>query len=249
MLNYETLLSSYDDRLTLMQWLKKVEGALKDASAVSFNVNDRGDANYTFSVVFEDGSQIESNPISLPQFENAYIQNGHLHIVLSSGEDIDAGELFNGDVNINGNVNVNGNFTANSIIENMEGYSFAATGDEAVTMIYVGVVKNGNKITFVMYGSIRLQAPAAQLSFGKFYIPSEIGSKLYGGFTSATYLDSRPLYLATRYDTGVSKPVLIFKNSNTTLDVNLYNTSDLSLNTDYFFRYEVTFLLSENLAA
>lgn len=96
MLNYETLLSSYDDKLTLMQWLKKVEAALKDASAVSFKVNKRGDATLTFSVVFEDGSEIESNEIILQQGESvqaATIRNGHLILTLTNGDELDAGDL------------------------------------------------------------------------------------------------------------------------------------------------------------
>lgn len=96
MLNYETLLSSYDDKLTLMQWLKKVEAALKDASAVSFNVNKRGDATLTFSVVFEDGSELETAPIILQQGESvqaATIRNGHLILTLTNGDELDAGDL------------------------------------------------------------------------------------------------------------------------------------------------------------
>ena len=94
MLNYNTLLSAYDDKLTLMQWLKKVEAALKDASAVSFNVNKRGNATITFSVVFEDGSELESNPFILQQGESvtgATITNGHLILTLSNGDTLDAG--------------------------------------------------------------------------------------------------------------------------------------------------------------
>ena len=96
MLNYETLLSSYDDKLTLMQWLKKVEAALKDASAVSFKVNKRGDATLTFSVVFEDGSELETGPITLQQGESvqaATITNGHLILTLTNGDELDAGDL------------------------------------------------------------------------------------------------------------------------------------------------------------
>lgn len=96
MLNYETLLSSYDDKLTLMQWLKKVEEALKDASAVSFKVNKRGDATLTFSVVFEDGSELETLPIILQQGESvqrAAIRNGHLILTLTNGDELDAGDL------------------------------------------------------------------------------------------------------------------------------------------------------------
>ena len=70
MLNYETLLSNYDDKLTLMQWLKKVEEALKDASATTFKVNKKGNATISFSIVFEDGTELESGDIVLEQGES-----------------------------------------------------------------------------------------------------------------------------------------------------------------------------------
>lgn len=96
MINYETILSSYDGKLTLMQWLKKVEKALKNASATSFNVNKKGNATISFSIVFEDGSEIESNDIVLQQGESvaaARIENGHLILTLTNGDDLDAGDL------------------------------------------------------------------------------------------------------------------------------------------------------------
>ena len=96
MINYETILSSYDDKLTLMQWLKKVEDALNNASAVAFKVNKRGDATITFSVEFEDGSELETGPIVLEQgesVESAAIVNGHLQLTLTNGDVLDAGDL------------------------------------------------------------------------------------------------------------------------------------------------------------
>ncbi len=96
MLNYETILSNYDDKLTLMQWLKKVEAALENASATAFHVNNRGNATLTFSIDFADGSQIESGPIILQEgesVESARISNGHLVLTLTNGDELDAGDL------------------------------------------------------------------------------------------------------------------------------------------------------------
>ena len=107
MLNYETILSNYDDKLTLMQWLKKVEAALNDASATNFEVVKRGDATISFKITFADGTAIESGEIILQQGESVTggaIVNGHLILTLSNGDQIDAGSLFNGDVSINGNI-------------------------------------------------------------------------------------------------------------------------------------------------
>lgn len=96
MINDNTFISSFNDRPTLLEWLKKVEEALKGASAVSFNVNKRGDATLTFSILFEDGSEIESGEIILQQGESvryATIRNGHLILTLTNGDELDAGDL------------------------------------------------------------------------------------------------------------------------------------------------------------
>ena len=118
MINYETILSAYDDKLTLMQWLKKVEKALNEAAATSFKVNKKGSATISFSIVFEDGSELESGDIILQQGESvaaARIENGHLILTLTNGDELDAGNLFNGNVNIVGNVEINGTLKADVI--------------------------------------------------------------------------------------------------------------------------------------
>ena len=120
MLNYETLLSSYDDRLTLLEYLKKVEAALADASAISFSVTKTGDATIKFVLTFEDGSTLESGEIVLQQGESvasaAIDANGHLLLTLTNGDVLDAGSLFNGNVNINGNISATGDISASGEI-------------------------------------------------------------------------------------------------------------------------------------
>lgn len=109
MINYETILSNYDDKLTLMQWLKKVEAALENASATAFHVNKRGNATLTFSIDFADGTSIESEPIVLQQGESvasARISNGQLILTLTNGDELNAGNILNGNLNVNGNVSV-----------------------------------------------------------------------------------------------------------------------------------------------
>lgn len=107
MINYETILSNYEDKLTLMQWLEKVEEALNDATATGFHVTKTGQATLTFSIDFDDGTTLTSEELTLNQGESvasAYIQNGNLHLVLTNGDDLDAGNMFNGNVTIAGNL-------------------------------------------------------------------------------------------------------------------------------------------------
>lgn len=69
MINYETILSSYDDKLTLMQWLKKVEDALKNASLSSVTISQPADNQAILTFVFADGSSIVSPTLTLPRGE------------------------------------------------------------------------------------------------------------------------------------------------------------------------------------
>ena len=66
MINYETILSSFDDKMTLMQWLKKVEEALKDGGLSSVTLSQPASNKAIFHFVFADGSEVDSPIIDLP---------------------------------------------------------------------------------------------------------------------------------------------------------------------------------------
>lgn len=319
MLNYETILSSYDDKLTLMQWLKKVEDALNNASAVTFNVNKRGDATLTFSIVFEDGSEIESDPLTLQQgesVESAYIQNGNLHLVLTNGDDLDAGNLFNGDVNVTGNITATGTISAPAIeatgtgiktdviqqetssgidvyaalvhlnngleaqgeieslngirtpvitadeaeiaaqkpiVEVMTGYSYTQPVDARASVVYAGVCKNGNKITFVVAGNIGdsdNEIPSGtSFHLGTFKLPLAIGQIIFA--MSVSYCDIKDGIIANSENSRVQVMFGATKigGSDEYLRPFVYFPSAVAASNPRAFRYEVTFLLSENMAA
>lgn len=269
MINKETIISSFDDKSTLLKWLKKVEDALKNASAVSFNVNKRGDATLTFSIVFDDGSTIESNPIVLRQgesVESAAIVNGHLILTLTNGDELDAGALFSGNVSISGNLAVTGTISGKTpflnadeeqitaqkpVVEVMTGYSAVVGSDNNFTYepIYFGACKNGNKLTLVVALNLTKNAGAGNNPIlGEIRFPSEIASKLFPTQVgSYNFLDNRILTaFATNY-TYVQGPAYITKGTNKAIFV--MNTANLIEETKYYIRYEATFLLSENLAA
>lgn len=276
MINLETILSIYDDKPTLMQWLKKVEKALKDASATAFVVNKKGNATISFSILFDDGTKLESGDIVLQQGESvasAAIVDGELILTLTNGEELNAGNLGgvssfeinasqhlivtyqNGTTQdlgaiFNGNVNIAGSLTADSIIESMSGYSFTKVDDSTSwDKDYVGCVKNGNKITFVLFGHFTADAANSDGVIGRFTIPSSVGSKLFpytvGGVSGRLAQGMLPMFFSinnsidTRYDFA--------KSSNVLVSVALRNVSALTPGTQYFFRIEQTFLLSDGL--
>lgn len=260
MLNYETILSSYDDKMTLMQWLKKVEEALKHASATAFRVNKKGNATISFILDFEDGTTLESGDIVLQQGESvngAYIENNHLFITLTNGQVIDSGLLFNGDLTINGTLDAT-KVTGNEIVEKMNNLSYKIEYSQPTgytyNIKYYSAVKNGNKLTYVLFGSLTRTSEDAinSINLGKIHYPSSVGTKLIPyslAGSSENYLDNRKLNLFKSYSSFVEVPTLFQKESNLASNLIAYNVKTaIELNVEYLFRYEITFLLSDNLA-
>lgn len=153
------------------------------------------------------------------------------------------------------NVDIKGDLTANSIIEKMNGYAFQdIQTDHAWDPIYASVVKNGNKLTFCVFGSIVVSAEdTGNADICQFTLPSEVLSKLIPyELTSLSILENRNIsYQASTYDLVVA-PMLITK-FNTGINFRL-GKLQLLPNSQYgtgryYFRIEQTFLLSDNLVS
>ena len=173
----------------------------------------------------------------------------HLIAHYNSGPNTDLGAIFQG------NINIAGNFTADSIIENMTGYNFYKSEyDSPWTKVYAGCCKNGNKITFVVFGSITISGttPSA-VTLGSFRFPSEIGSKLYpytvGGITDVLTEQNLLFADSSDLDVTVTGRSLIRKHSNEQINISIRDLDQLTSGKTYFFRIEATFLLSDNLGS
>lgn len=96
MIKKDTILSTTDTRLTLLQWLKKVEKALKDSTVTGFAATPTEDGQVVFAMAFADGSTIAADPITVPNVLNKYIKlnaDGNLLDFGLSGA-FDGGELY-----------------------------------------------------------------------------------------------------------------------------------------------------------
>lgn len=60
MINYNTILSAFDDKETLLKWLQKVEKALTDSTLTSVDCVNVDDSHIKFSFNFADGSTIDT---------------------------------------------------------------------------------------------------------------------------------------------------------------------------------------------
>lgn len=291
MINEETIVSVYDDKMTLLQFLKTVNKALDEAVLTSVEVSKKGNATLSFVFKFADGTKIESGEIVLQQGESvtdAKIVDGHLYLTLSNDERLDAGNvkpvtrfeinasqhlivyygdgtsqdlgaIFTGNINIDGTITANivdgTQVTGNEIVEKMSGYTFdPLTLDNehrTLTYTYAGVVKNGNKITFSIAGTIVTKDNSGSTPFGRFSIPLAIGNKLYPTTMGSidNILDIKAMTLSATGYSIKQIPVTTFKTyGGTSIEQSMYNLNELTIGTLYHFRYEVTFLLSDNLA-
>ena len=276
-INKQSIISVFDDKLTLLQWLKTINKALDEAVLTGVEVRQKGNATYSFVVTFEDGTELESNEFVLAQGESingATIRNGHLYLSLTNGDELDAGNVkpvtsfeINASQHLivnygdgtsqdlgaifSGNVNVDGNFTANSIIENMNsGYSFIPNSkaqEDGFVFSYVGIVKNGNKLTLAIAGTFtRNDNTPYNTTVGSFIIPAEVHNKLFNN--SLGNLGNKAILLFKNATDYVEIPTASSKGV-TSIAIDFYKSGNIPvLNTTYAFRYEENFLLSDNMA-
>lgn len=65
MINNDSIITAYDEHLTLVEWLQKVEALLKNGGLKETILNDKGNATFSFTLTFNDGTKIESNAMTL----------------------------------------------------------------------------------------------------------------------------------------------------------------------------------------
>lgn len=152
--------------------------------------------------------------------------------------------------------NFTGAITAPSIIENMSGYSYTALTKTNVTMenIFCGAVKNGNKLTLVYALNVtRTDTVSGDTQIGYFTVPNDVASKLYpttiglyGGYLSASAINVFDSDVSYKTICGYTTKI---STNRVYLIVSAVEMNKLTANTKYYLRYEVTFLLSDNLAS
>lgn len=129
MINDNTIISSFNDRPTLLEWLKKVEEALKTDTATGVSVENPSVNSYIFKITFADGKTIASEPVKFPDSVNGVsISNNHLIITTQGGIREDLGVInpyadsivLNSGTNtteIGNNAKIGGNLQVNSNAE------------------------------------------------------------------------------------------------------------------------------------
>ena len=182
---------------------------------------------------------------SIAEAVDAYLEENPIDITALEGLDISVGSL-----------DADGLVTGAEIVEKMSGYSFTKNTALTWSPIYVGAVKTGNKLTFVVFGTYTYATGDSAQLMGTIKIPDSVGNKLYpfsyGGENTYLHKGELPLFnTANAYEKPKIASFDVQKSSNTTLYLNFRNLNDSSLEDTktYLFRVEITFLLSDSLAS
>lgn len=161
--------------------------------------------------------------------------------------ELSGGLSVGGDVDITGDLEAD-EISGNSIIEKMSGYSAVKPLDiTGLEISYAGAVKNGNKLTLaVAFGFEAYSENITNSSVIKITVPSSVMAKLYthqvGQQTGVLTQVIIPLF------SGLTDSVNAygFAYKGETIDLNIF-VSGLTIGKTYEGRFEVTFLLSDNL--
>ena len=208
---------------------------------------EAGDFNDSIADAVDD--YLTEHPVDITALEGLDISVGSL---TSTGAISGASASISGNASVGGNLPVTGNITGSSIVETMSGYSFDAqhaTNIIDLTPIYAGVVKNGNKLTFVWFFKFTPKNSGYSNSYaGIFTIPSAVAAKLYPSVSDYLY-----------YGVGIAlKADLSYENlqygiekvgGGSQVGLVLRGLQNITQEVEYTLRVEATFLLSDNLAA
>ena len=77
MINNDSIVTAYDEHLTLVEWLQKVEVLLKNGGLKSTALNDKGNATFSLTLTFNDGTKLESNAMTLASVNTALRNLSH----------------------------------------------------------------------------------------------------------------------------------------------------------------------------
>lgn len=171
MIKKDTIVSTTDGRLTLLQWLKKVEYALKNASATAVKGVPQEDGKVVFEIDFADGTSIKSDPFELPEKlpEGITVDDeGNISIYDAVFyKDTSFGFDLPGDIAFGGLEDYNGDpleIKAISLPAEPDTYSGGLYYCSAINRYMLGFWNNGNR-----FNGLTIENPGDETAIIKFY--------------------------------------------------------------------------------
>lgn len=149
-----------------------------------------------------------------------------------------------------------GAISSPSITEINTGYTWTKVNNVTWSDVYVGICKTGNKLTIVVFGNYTYTAGDSLFLMGRIYLPATVGAKLYP-YTQGLSTDLLSRDVVELFDDSENSPAPkeacfdLQKVADTQINLNGRRFADAGLTAGktYNFRFERTFLLSDNLAS
>lgn len=216
-------------------WLKQSETVSEFVfKAIDIVATEQGGTHYN----------VGGSKIVVTRATRAYITSDDVIIVTYNKSQMDSLLALKADLS---GANFTGAITAPSIIETMTGYSFSQMSATLWTPIYIGAVKTGNKLTIVLSGTFnRGDSGSGNPNLCYVRIPSQVGAKLFPW--TEQVLEQKVINFQKSAFNQTAIQIRTVKEDNSTLRYQIYGIDTLDASTDYYFRIEQTFLLSDSLA-
>ncbi len=80
MINNDSIVTAYDEHLTLVEWLQKIEKLLANGGLKSTALNDKGNATFSLTLTFNDDTTITSPDMTLTSVNEALKYKGYANI-------------------------------------------------------------------------------------------------------------------------------------------------------------------------
>lgn len=211
MINDNTILSSFDDKPTLLEWLKKVEDALKTDTATAVSVENPSANTYVFKITFADGETLSSGNVVFPDsVKDVSIKNGHIIVTSVGGNVEDLGVLnpyadtivvnaetntteIGNNVGVNGDLSVQGSVVGRGIVTSMG----RLTANNGIEVHGQGYVNGTLGVTGNATIGGRLQADSSIISNGEIRGGNISGTKFLLGTEEMPLVKANPTGEAT----------------------------------------------------
>lgn len=178
MINYDSILSAFDGKPTLLQWLKLIKKALDESVLKDITLNQDG-ANVVFTFNFEDGTSISTPAVTLPKGDTGAKGDKGEQGVSVTGVDEVSNEVVGSQTLTTLRFNFS-NGTNNEVVVHAENGKNASGGGKLYLHYILGSTSNYNNFSFCLYTSSSEPINSNDKAFNVLNVPEPQNRKIIG---------------------------------------------------------------------